>query len=96
MSKRNEGTRDIEKVLEAFYQTPDPSSNFLNALEMQLKETSQGRQGAVPEATPENLLDRILGKRRPRWAFAPAIIALMLVVAVVLIGPQQVLAQVQR
>ena len=95
MSKSNNKTRDIEMVLETYYQLPDPSPNFLNALEVQLKEASQGRRGTAPKTAPESLFDRIFGKRWPRRAFVPAMIALTLVFAVVLIGPQQVLAQVQ-
>ncbi|TFH36426.1 MAG: DUF4179 domain-containing protein, partial [Anaerolineales bacterium] len=78
---------DLEEMLKFHFQKPEPSPEFVRALEMQLK-------GEEPNAATGNF-GKIFEKGGIRRAFAPVALALVLAITVALVGPQDVLAQVQ-
>jgi len=86
MSNELKNTHDIEKQLETYYQKGDPSKQFVDALESKLLQEHPGR--TVKET----------GTKKPvffRPAFVPAFIALLAFLIVIVVGPKEVLAQVQ-
>ena len=86
MSNERKTTHEIENQLGAYYQQAEPSSQFVEALENKLM-----------QAHPANLAQPSR-KRKPwfsRPVFAPAFIVMLALVLVIVIGPKQVIAQVQ-
>ncbi len=86
MSNERKNTHEIEKQLGEYYQAGGPSEQFMDALESRLVQAHQGSAQTRSRT------------RKPfyfRPAFAPAYIVLLAMLIVVVIGPQQVLAQMQ-
>jgi len=86
MSNERKNTHEIENQLGEYYQAGGPSEQFMDALESRLVQAHQGSAQTRSRT------------RKPfyfRPAFAPAYIVLLAMLIVVVIGPQQVLAQMQ-
>ncbi len=86
---------EIENHLEAIYNAASPDPGFANRLEMQLAERVRAmkKQGNPPKASWSARLRGFL--HQPAFAVTVTVVFLV-ILAISLIGPQKVLAQVQR
>lgn len=87
MSKQTNKSKNLEETLRVHYQSPSPSPDFVRSLEIRLK--------GVEDIEETSFFGRIVKNRRSRRAMAPVALALIMVIVVAIIGPQEVLAQVQ-
>ncbi len=85
---------ELEKKLESFYDTITPDPAFVRKLELQLALAEKAQQ--LPDSRP-GFLERLKNsmQRRPVFAVCTALLV-VLSLAVTFVGPQQVLASVQR
>jgi hypothetical protein len=86
MSNELKNTHEIEKQLETYYQKGAPSSQFVDTLESRLVQAHQGSSAKQSRTRKPLFL---------RPAFAPAFVVALALLVVVVIGPREVLAQVQ-
>ena len=86
MSNERKNTHEIEKQLGEYYQAGGPSEKFMDDLESRLV---QAHPGSAQKQT------RTRKSFFSRPAFAPAFIVLLAMLIVIVIGPKEVIAQVQ-
>jgi hypothetical protein len=89
---REKNKFEIEKALEAHFQAPQPDNAFLEALAGQL-ENEYDRKTQTTSTTQE--VPQVKSRRVNRWVMAPAFMTILFVLLVLVIGPKQVIAQVQ-
>lgn len=93
----NNNTEKIENALKTYYQVPAPSEKFLKSLERQI--TNKQLEMETEHIAPgffKNLVERLSFKKKATWAFAPVMLAIILVFVVIALGPADVLAEVQN
>ena len=84
---------ELEEKLNRFYQDVTPQADFADRLEAQLVEKATALQESAASPSRRNFFSGLL--RRPLLVGAMAVL-LVLTAAIGIIGPQKVLAEVQR
>ena len=96
MYKENSNTEYIEKTLETYYQAASPSNEFLERLEIQLNQAEKEMGVAkLNQGFFDTLFNSLFKEQKTSWVYAPATIALLVIVVVFAIGPSRALATVQ-
>lgn len=95
----SEFARDFTEALFDFCDAPAPNPNFTAQLEQRLLER-QASAGLAPQPAPASpmrwCVQFLRTLRSRRWQYAAIALLVALVIALFAIGPQRVLAQVQR